>query len=122
MATPWCWPGDIGSNSAMYNAICRENYELGESRTAVSSRDGSGIAMGMRIGMSEIATGGDAGSHAFIPLSPMEGIECLWLNKYGERYCNGAPRPASVRPAAPEPASRATEPILSGAAIGRKCS
>ena len=31
MATPWCGLcGDIGSNSAMYNAICRENYELGE--------------------------------------------------------------------------------------------
>ena len=85
--------GDIGSNSAMYNAICRENYELGEYKdcAAMSGRDGSGIAMGMRIGAKvEIATGGDMGSHAFIPLSPMEGIECLWLNKYGERYCNEA--------------------------------
>lgn len=85
--------GDIGSNSAMYNAICRENYELGEYAdcAAMSGRDGSGIAMAMRIGAKvEIATGGDMGSHAFIPLSPMEGIECLWLNKYGERYCNEA--------------------------------
>ena len=85
--------GDIGSNSAMYNAICRENYELGEYKdcAAMSGRDGSGIAMAMRIGAKvEIATGGDMGSHAFIPLSPMEGIECLWLNKYGERYCNEA--------------------------------
>ena len=57
----------------------------------MSGRDGSGIAMAMRIGAKvEIATGGDMGSHAFIPLSPMEGVECLWLNKYGERYCNEA--------------------------------
>lgn len=85
--------GDIGSNSAMYNAICRENYELGEYKdcAAMSGRDGSGIAMAMRIGAKvEIATGGDMGSHAFIPLSPMEGVECLWLNKYGKRYCNEA--------------------------------
>ena len=85
--------GDIGSNSAMYNAICRENYELGEYKdcSAMSGRDGSGIAMAMRIGAKvEIATGGDMGSHAFIPLSPMEGVECLWLNKYGECYCNEA--------------------------------
>ena len=54
--------GDIGSNSAMYNAICRENYELGEYAdcAAMSGRDGSGIAMGMRIGAKvEIGTGGD---------------------------------------------------------------
>ena len=85
--------GDIGSNSAMYNAICRENYELGEYKdcSAFSGRDGSGIAMALRMGAKvEIATGGDMGSHAFIPLSPMEGVECLWLNKYGERYCNEA--------------------------------
>ncbi len=85
--------GDIGSNSAMYNAICRENYELGQYAdcAAMLGRDGSGIAMAMRIGAKvEIATGGDMGSHAFIPLSPMEGVECLWLNKYGERYCNEA--------------------------------
>ncbi len=85
--------GDIGSNSAMYNAICRENYELGEYQdcSAMSGRDGSGIAMALRMGAKvEIATGGDMGSHAFIPLSPMEGVECLWLNKYGERYCNEA--------------------------------
>ncbi len=85
--------GDIGSNAPMYNAICRENYELGEYNDcmAMSGRDGSGIAMAMRIGAKvEIATGGDMGSHAFIPLTPMEGIECLWLNKYGKRYCNEA--------------------------------
>ena len=85
--------GDIGSNSAMYNAICRENYELGEYNdcSAMSGRDGSGIAMAMRIGAKvEIGTGGDMGSHAFIPLSPMEGVESLWLNKYGKRYCNEA--------------------------------
>lgn len=85
--------GDIGSNSAMYNAICRENYELGEYNDcqAMSGRDGSGIAMAMRIGAKvEIGTGGDMGSHAFIPLSPMEGVESLWLNKYGKRYCNEA--------------------------------
>ena len=58
---------------------------------AMSGRDGSGIAMGMRIGAKvEIGTGGDMGSHAFIPLTPMEGVECLWLNKYGKRYCNEA--------------------------------
>ncbi len=85
--------GDIGSNSAMYNAICRENYELGEYKdcAAMSGRDGSGIAMGMRIGAKvEIATGGDMGSHAHPAVPPMEGVECLWLNKYGERYCNEA--------------------------------
>ncbi len=85
--------GDIGSNTEMYNAICRENYELGEYAdcSAMSGRDGSGIAMGMRIGAKvEIGTGGDMGSHAFIPLTPMEGVECLWLNKYGKRYCNEA--------------------------------
>ena len=98
--------GDIGSNSAMYNAICRENYELGEYAdcAAMSGRDGSGIAMAMRIGAKvEIATGGDMGSHAFIPLSPMEGVECLWLNKYGgrprlphlgRRLEGGVPQPA----------------------------
>ncbi len=44
--------GDIGSNSQMYNAICAENYALGEYNDcrAFSGRDGSGIAMAMRMG------------------------------------------------------------------------
>ena len=85
--------GDIGSNSQMYNAICAENYALGEYAdcSAFSGRDGSGIAMGMRIGAKvEIGTGGDMGSHASFPLGPMEGAETIWLNKYGKRYCNEA--------------------------------
>ncbi|MBM6999996.1 FAD-dependent oxidoreductase [bacterium] len=85
--------GDIGSNSQMYNAICAENYALGEYKDcmAFSGRDGSGIAMGMRIGAKcEIGTGGDMGSHASFPLGPMEGAETIWLNKYGKRYCNEA--------------------------------
>ena len=109
----------------MYNAICRENYELGEYKdcSAMSGRDGSGIAMAMRIGAKvEIATGGDMGSHAFIPLSPMEGVECLWLNKYGERYLQRGLRRSRCFPAAPAPASRATAPTWCGATTGRKCS
>lgn len=68
--------GDIGSNSAMYNAICRENYELGEYKdcAAMSGRDGSGIAMGMRIGAKvEIATGGDHGQPCLHPAVPHGG-------------------------------------------------
>ena len=85
--------GDIGANSPMYNAICAENYALGEYRdcSAMSGRDGSGIAMAMRIGAKvEIGTGGDMGSHASFPLGPMEGAETIWLNKYGKRFCNEA--------------------------------
>ena len=85
--------GDIGSNSQMYNAICAENYALGEYKdcSAMSGRDGSGIAMAMRIGAKvEIGTGGDMGSHASFPMSPMEGAETIWLNKYGKRFCNEA--------------------------------
>jgi uncharacterized protein with FMN-binding domain len=85
--------GDIGSNSQMFNAICAENYALGEYSdcSAMSGRDGSGIAMAMRIGAKvEIGTGGDMGSHAAFPLGPLEGAETIWLNKYGKRYCNEA--------------------------------
>lgn len=83
--------GDIGANSDMYNAICTENYWLGEFQdcSAMSGRNGSGIAMAMRIGAKvEIATGGDMGSHAAFPLSPMEACETIWLNKYGKRFSN----------------------------------
>ena len=83
--------GDIGANTQMYNAICAENYALGEYKdcSAMSGRDGSGIAMAMRIGAKvEIGTGGDMGSHAAFPMSPMEGAETIWLNKYGKRFCN----------------------------------
>ena len=51
-----------------YNAICRENYELGEYKdcSVMSGRDGSGIAMAMRIGAKvEIATGGDMGRDVY---------------------------------------------------------
>lgn len=83
--------GDIGSNAPMYNAICAENYALGEYRDcmAMSGRDGSGIAMAMRIGAKvEIATGGDMGSHAAFPMSPLEACETIWLNRYGKRFSN----------------------------------
>ena len=91
--------GDIGANTQMYNAICAENYALGEYKdcSAMSGRDGSGIAMAMRIG-----TGGDMGSHAAFPMSPMEGAETIWLNKYGKRFCNeafGSPFVAGVQAA-----------------------
>ena len=85
--------GDIGSNSQMYNAICGENYALGEYSDcrSFSGRDGSGIAMAMRIGAKvEIATGGDMGSHAAMLMTPMESTETIWLNKYGKRFCNEA--------------------------------
>lgn len=85
--------GDIGANSEMYNALCAENYYLGEFTDckAMSGRDGSGIAMAMRIGAKvEIGTGGDMGSHAAFPMGPMEACETIWLNKYGKRFCNEA--------------------------------
>lgn len=85
--------GDIGSNSQMYNAICAENYALGEYSDcrAFSGRDGSGIAMAMRMGAKvEIGTGGDMGSHAVMVMGPMEAAETMWLNKYGKRFCNEA--------------------------------
>ena len=99
--------GDIGANTQMYNAICAENYALGEYAdcSAMSGRDGSGIAMGMRIGAKvEIGTGGDMGSHASFPMSPMEGAETIWLNKYGKRFCNEA----------------YGGPLLSGCAVARQ--
>ena len=100
--------GDIGSNSQMYNAICAENYAIGEYKdcsSMMSGRDGSGIAMAMRIGAKvEIGTGGDMGSHACFPLGPMEGAETLWLNKYGKRFCNEA----------------YGGPLLSGCAVARQ--
>lgn len=99
--------GDIGSNSQMYNAICAENYALGEYTdcSAFSGRDGSGIAMAMRIGAKcEIGTGGDMGSHAAFPMGPMEGAETIWLNKYGKRFCNEA----------------YGGPLLSGCAVARQ--
>lgn len=85
--------GDIGSNSPMYNAICAENYALGEYADcqSFSGRDGSGIAMAMRMGAKvEIATGGDMGSHASMILSPMEAAETIWLDRAGKRFCNEA--------------------------------
>ena len=99
--------GDIGANTQMYNAICAENYALGEYKdcSAMSGRDGSGIAMAMRIGAKvEIGTGGDMGSHAAFPMSPMEGAETIWLNKYGKRFCNEA----------------YGGPLLSGCAVARQ--
>lgn len=97
--------GDIGSNSEMYNAICAENYWLGEFTDckAMSGRDGSGIAMAMRMGAKvEIGTGGDMGSHAAFPMSPLEACETIWLNKYGKRFCNeglGGPLMSGCTPA-----------------------
>lgn len=95
--------GDIGGNSAMYNAICQENYGLGEfkDQMAFSGRDGSGIAMGLRMGAKiEIGTGGDMGSQSHMPLGPMGGAETMWLDKYGNRFCNesyGGPLLAGVQ-------------------------
>lgn len=85
--------GDIGTNSPMYNALCHEAYGLGEYKdcSAGSGRDGSGIAMAMRIGAKvEIGTGGDMSVHAPMFLSPLGGAETLWLNEYGKRFCNEA--------------------------------
>ena len=99
--------GDIGSNSQMYNAICAENYALGEYSDcrAFSGRDGSGIAMAMRMGAKvEIGTGGDMGSHAVMVMGPMEAAETMWLNKYGKRFCNEA----------------YGGPLLSGCAVARQ--
>lgn len=99
--------GDIGANTQMYNAICAENYALGEYKdcSAMSGRDGSGIAMAMRIGAKvEIGTGGDMCSRAAFPMSPMEGAETIWLNKYGKRFCNEA----------------YGGPLLSGCAVARQ--
>ena len=99
--------GDIGSNSPMYNAICAENYALGEYSDcrAFSGRDGSGIAMAMRMGAKvEIGTGGDMGSHAVMVMGPMEAAETMWLNKYGKRFCNEA----------------YGGPLLSGCAVARQ--
>lgn len=85
--------GDIGGNSQMYNAICQENYALGEYKDcgSFSGRDGSGIALAMRIGAKvEIGTGGDMGSHAMMILSPLEAAETIWLDREGKRFCNEA--------------------------------
>ena len=116
--------GDIGSNSAMYNAICRENYELGEYKdcAAMSGRDGSGIAMACasapRWRLPPAAT------WAAMPSSRCPPWRALSACGSTSTASATATRPSEARfcPAAPEPASRATEPILSGAAIGRKCS
>ena len=85
--------GDCGSNTEMYNALCAEDYALGEYEDlmAMSGWNGDGIAMAMRIGAKvEIGTGGDMGNQARMPLGPMEGCETMWLNKYGKRFCNEA--------------------------------
>ncbi len=85
-------------------------------------RDGSGIAISMRIGAKvEIATGGDMGSHAFIPLSPWRALSACGSTSTASATATRPSRPASIR-LRPEPASRAHRFILSGAAIGRKCS
>ena len=50
----------------------------------------------------EIGTGGDMGSHAAFPMSPLEACETIWLNKYGKRFCNeglGGPLMSGCTPA-----------------------
>ena len=83
--------GDIGSNTPMFNAICAENYALGEykDQSASSLSDGSGIAMAMRMGAKvEIGTGGNMGTHMNMMMSVLDMSETIWLNRYGKRFCN----------------------------------
>lgn len=83
--------GDFGANTEMYNALCAENYALGEYRDlgAMMGRDGSGIQLAMRIGAKcEIGTGGDMSTQAPIFQGPLECTETLWLNDSGRRFTN----------------------------------
>jgi hypothetical protein len=85
--------GDIGSNAPMFNAICAENYALGEYKdlTSASLSDGSGIAVALRMGAKvEIGTGGDMGDHMNMMMSILDMTETPWLNRYGRRFCNEA--------------------------------
>ncbi len=83
--------GDFGGNVEMYNALCYENYGLGEYRDlgAMMGCDGSGIQLAMRMGAKfEIGTGGDMSTQAPIFQGPLECTETLWLNDAGRRFCN----------------------------------
>lgn len=85
--------GDIGSNAPMFNAICAENYALGEYKdlTSASLSDGTGIAVAMRMGAKvEIGTGGDMGDHMNMMMSVLDMVETPWLNRAGKRFCNEA--------------------------------
>ena len=83
--------GDFGGNAEMYNAICYENYGLGEYRDlgAMMGCDGSGIQLAMRMGAKcEIGTGGDMSTQAPLFQGPLECTETLWLNDAGKRFTN----------------------------------
>ena len=83
--------GDFGGNPEMYNALCSENYGLGEYRDlgAMMGCDGSGIQLAMRMGAKfEIGTGGDMSTQAPLFQGPLECTETLWLNDSGRRFCN----------------------------------
>ena len=83
--------GDFGGNVEMYNALCYENYGLGEYRDlgAMMGCDGSGIQLAMRIGAKfEIGTGGDMSTQAPVVQGPLDCTETLWLNDAGKRFCN----------------------------------
>ena len=83
--------GDFGGNVEMYNALCYENYGLGEYRDlgAMMGCDGSGIQLAMRIGAKcEIGTGGDMSTQSPLFQGPLECTETLWLNDSGRRFTN----------------------------------
>ncbi len=83
--------GDFGGNVEMYNALCYENYGLGEYRDlgAMMGCDGSGIQLAMRIGAKcEIGTGGDMSTQSPLFQGPLECTETLWLNDAGRRFTN----------------------------------
>ena len=83
--------GDFGGNVEMYNALCYENYGLGEYRDlgAMMGCDGSGIQLAMRMGAKcEIGTGGDMSTQSPLFQGPLECCETLWLNDAGKRFTN----------------------------------
>jgi hypothetical protein len=85
--------GDIGTNIPMFNALCAENYALGEYKdlSAMSMSDGSGIAVALRMGAKvEIGTGGDMGDHMNMMMSILDMTETPWFNRAGKRFCNEA--------------------------------
>lgn len=82
--------GDFSGNTAMYTALLPE---VAESNPGVELKgngwDGSGIKMGLWAGgRMEIGPRAAMGGAHCVPLGPLDGAATLWLNKYGQRFCN----------------------------------
>jgi hypothetical protein len=85
--------GDFSANSEMYNALCTEVQECNPyTELTGSGRNGYGHRMGIWAGgVMEIGPrAAMGGATSALPMSFFGAASGLWLNKYGQRFCNEA--------------------------------